>query len=154
MRTSFAILAAGAVLIVPAAPAFAVSGSAAGVDASASQYKSSTDHHHHDDDSEASVPLAEEIAPAVVQEAPQLQPPPPPPPPPPEDVALPLGEETPTEQALPAAREVAKTVTVLQRADELPFTGYLALLVIGAGLLSLTAGMLLRRATRSRGAGG
>ena len=152
MRTSFAILAAGAVLIVPAAPAFAVSGSAAGVDASASQYKSS--HDDDDDDSEESVPLAEEIAPAVVQEAPQLQPPPPPPPPPPEDVALPLGEETPTEQALPAAREVAKTVTVLQREDELPFTGYLALLVIGAGLLSLTAGMLLRRATRSRGAGG
>ena len=135
------MLAAGAVLLVPAAPAFAVSGSAAGVDASAAQYKSSSD--DPDPGRESSVPLAEEVAPAVVQEAPQQAAPP-------EDVALPLGEETPTEEAAPAAREVAGTVTVLQSKTELPFTGYLVLLVLGAGIASLTAGVVLRRATSRR----
>jgi hypothetical protein len=64
----------------------------------------------------------------------------------PQGGAVPVGEETPV--ASPTSPTTLANAAGGE--GELPFTGYLVLGILGAGLLVLTAGVALRRATGTR----
>ncbi len=123
MRTSLVTLAALTAALGTAAPAAAISGSAAGVDASAAQYVSP---------SSSAVPLGEETAPQGS-----------------EPRAIPLGEEVPGQGSAPAAQEIPEATASqpLQSEDTLPFTGYLVISILIAGAGALLVGLVLRRLT-------
>lgn len=99
-----------------AAPAAAISGSAGSADASAAQYLA---------------PSQDTIAPGGGSG--------------PGDEAVPLGEETPVAGAAPEEQDVLPAAPVASDDSGLPFTGYVISGVLGAGLLALLLGLLIRR---------
>jgi hypothetical protein len=124
-RAGIASVAAGLSCLALAAPAAAISGSAGDVDASAAQYVSP---------SQGTVTPAGDQAPAPGSAPSQGQ-------------AVPLGEQTPVNDTAPEAQAVLPATPIAADDEGLPFTGYVLLGVLGAGLLALLLGLLIRRFT-------
>lgn len=116
-------MAVGLSCLALAAPAAAISGSSGDVDASAAQYLAPSS----GSPTPASAP-SQGSAPSDGQ-------------------AVPLGEETPVNETAPEETAVLPATPVASDAEGLPFTGYVLIGVLSAGILALLLGLAIRRFT-------
>ena len=116
-RAGIASLAVGLSCLALAAPAAAISGSSGSADASAAQYVA---------------PSGSQVPASAPSQSPS------------EGQAVPLGEETPVNDTAPEEAAVLPATPVASDTEGLPFTGYVLIGVIAAGLLALLIGFLIR----------
>lgn len=126
-RAGIASLAVGLSCLALAAPAAAISGTSGDVDASAAQYLA---------------PSSGSPTPATGSPTPASAPS--------EGQAVPLGEEAPVNDTAPEEAAVLPATPIASDSEGLPFTGYVLIGVLSAGILALLLGFAIRHFTTWR----